>query len=102
MLWVRIPLGARHTALCDTVCQWLTAGRWFFPGTPVSHNNKTDHHDITEILLKVALNICMILLYCPSLLSNISIVFSTLYYLEYVYSEHNVFHLDEIVKQANI
>jgi len=44
----------------------------------------------------------MILLYGPSLLSNISIVFSTLYYLEYVYSEHNVFHLDEIVKQANI
>jgi len=28
----------------------------FFPGTPVSSTNKTDHHDITEILLKVALN----------------------------------------------
>jgi hypothetical protein len=26
------------------------------PGTPVSSINKTDHHDITEILLKVALN----------------------------------------------
>ena len=26
------------------------------PGTPVSSTNKTDHHDITEILLKVALN----------------------------------------------
>jgi hypothetical protein len=25
-------------------------------GTPVSSNNKTDRHDITEILLKVALN----------------------------------------------
>ena len=25
-------------------------------GTPVSSTNKTDHHDITEILLKVALN----------------------------------------------
>jgi hypothetical protein len=24
--------------------------------TPVSSTNKTDHHDITEILLKVALN----------------------------------------------
>ena len=56
MLWVRIPLGARHTTLCDTFCQWLTAGRWFSLGTPVSPNNKTDHHDITEILLKVALN----------------------------------------------
>jgi hypothetical protein len=28
----------------------------FFPGTPVSSTNKTDHHNITEILLKVALN----------------------------------------------
>jgi hypothetical protein len=26
------------------------------PGTPVSSNNKTDRHDITEILLKVTLN----------------------------------------------
>jgi negative regulator of genetic competence, sporulation and motility len=32
------------------------AGQWFSPGTPFSSNNKTDHHDITEILLKVALN----------------------------------------------
>jgi hypothetical protein len=29
----------------------------FSPGTPVSSTNKTDHHDITEILLQVALNI---------------------------------------------
>jgi hypothetical protein len=28
----------------------------FFLGTPVSFTNKTDRHDITEILLKVALN----------------------------------------------
>ena len=28
----------------------------FSPGPPVSSINKTDHHDITEILLKVALN----------------------------------------------
>jgi hypothetical protein len=32
------------------------AGQWFSPGTPVSSTNKTDCHDITEILLKVALN----------------------------------------------
>jgi hypothetical protein len=32
------------------------AGRWFSPVTPVSFTNKTDRHDITEILLKVALN----------------------------------------------
>jgi hypothetical protein len=31
-------------------------GRWFSLGTTVSSTNKTDHHDITEILLKVALN----------------------------------------------
>jgi hypothetical protein len=32
------------------------AGRWFSPGSPASSTNKTDRHDITEILLKVALN----------------------------------------------
>ena len=42
--------------LCDKVYQWLAAGRWFSPGTPVSSSNKTDRHDIAEILLKVALN----------------------------------------------
>jgi hypothetical protein len=42
--------------LCDTVCQWLATGRWFSPGTPVSSTNKTDQHDKTDILLKVALN----------------------------------------------
>jgi hypothetical protein len=31
-------------------------GRWFSPGPPVSSTNQTDRHDITEILLKVALN----------------------------------------------
>jgi hypothetical protein len=34
----------------------LQEGRWFSLGTPVSSTNKTDCHDITEILLKVALN----------------------------------------------
>ena len=29
----------------------------FSPGTPVSPTNKTDRHDIAEILLKVTLNI---------------------------------------------
>jgi hypothetical protein len=32
------------------------AGRWFSPGNLVSSINKSDHHDITEILLKVSLN----------------------------------------------
>ena len=44
------------TTLYDKVCQWLAAGRWFSSGTPLSSTNKTDYHDITDILLKVALN----------------------------------------------
>jgi len=32
------------------------AGRWFYPDPPVSSTNKNDRHDITDILLKVALN----------------------------------------------
>ena len=43
-------------SLCDKVCQWLAASLWFSPGTTVSSTNKTDRHDISEILLKVALN----------------------------------------------
>ena len=47
---------ARCTTLCDKVCQWLATGLWFSLGPPVSSTNKTDCHDITEILLKTALN----------------------------------------------
>ena len=35
---------------------------WFSSSTPVSSTNKTDRHDITEILLKVALNAISLLL----------------------------------------
>jgi hypothetical protein len=31
-------------------------GRWFSPGPPFSSTNKTNRHDIIEILLKVVLN----------------------------------------------
>ena len=48
--------GVLHRTLCDKVCQWHATGGWFSLGTPVSLTNKTDLHDITEILLKVALN----------------------------------------------
>jgi hypothetical protein len=34
----------------------LATGRWFSPGPPVCSTNKTDRHDVTEILLKVTLN----------------------------------------------
>ena len=56
LMRVWILIRARCTTLCDKVCQWLATGRWFSPGPPVSFTNKTDCHDITEILLKVALN----------------------------------------------
>jgi hypothetical protein len=36
-----------YTTLCDKVCRWFS---------PVFSTNKTDRHDITEMLLKVALN----------------------------------------------
>ena len=45
-----VPSYSWRGVLCDKVCQQLS------PGTPVSSTNKTDRHDKTEILLKVALN----------------------------------------------
>jgi hypothetical protein len=35
---------------------WLAAGRWFSWETPVSSTNKTDRHDIAEILLTMVPN----------------------------------------------
>ena len=46
----------RLAAASDTVYQMLAHGQWFSPGTPASSTTKTGHHDIDEILLKVALN----------------------------------------------
>jgi len=34
----------------------FVAGQWYSLGTALSSTNKTDCHDLTEILLKVALN----------------------------------------------
>jgi hypothetical protein len=44
------------TTLCDKVCQSLATGLWLSLGTLVSSTNKSDCHDITEILFKVAFN----------------------------------------------
>ena len=55
--------GVFDTTLCDKVCQWLVTGCWFFLGTPVPPTNKTGRLDITEILLKVALNTITLTLY---------------------------------------
>ena len=46
--------GVQHNVI--KVCQWLETGRWFSSGPPISSTTKTDRHDITEILWKVALN----------------------------------------------
>ena len=48
--------GVFDTTLGNKVCRRHAASRWFYLGTLVSYTNKTDHHDITEILLKVVLN----------------------------------------------
>ena len=41
--------------LCDKVCQWFAAGRWFSPGTPFSSTNNPVCHNIAVLLLQVAL-----------------------------------------------
>jgi hypothetical protein len=38
------------------VIKFVSDLRWFSAGIPVSSTNKTDCHDITEVLLKVAVN----------------------------------------------
>jgi hypothetical protein len=48
--------GVLDITLYDKVCQWLATGRGFSSDTLVSSTNKTDCHDITDILLKVALS----------------------------------------------
>ena len=49
--------GVLATTLWDKVCRRLARGLDFFLDTPLSSTNKTDRHDIAEILLKVALSI---------------------------------------------
>ena len=55
-LWFRNLFRRGVCNMSDNVCQWLVAGWWFSPGTSVYSTNKTDRHNIAEILLKVALN----------------------------------------------
>jgi hypothetical protein len=46
----------RLAAASDKVYQLLVQGWWFSPGTPASFITKTGRHDISEILLEVALS----------------------------------------------
>jgi hypothetical protein len=54
-LWVRIHSwrSKLDITLYDKVYQQLAAGQWF---SPVSSTNKTDRHDMSDVLLKMALN----------------------------------------------
>jgi len=45
----------RLATASDKVYQLLAHGQWLSLGTPASFTTKTGHHDIAEILLKVAL-----------------------------------------------
>jgi hypothetical protein len=72
-LWVRNLFRRGVCNMSDNVCQWLAAGWWFSPGTSVSSTNKTDRHNITEILLKVALNITTLNLNVQFTSCNLSI-----------------------------
>ena len=36
--------------LCVEACQWLSAGRWFSPGTPVYSTNETDRNHRADIV----------------------------------------------------
>jgi len=59
---------------------------WVSLGTPVSSTNKTDHHDITETLFKVALNtitlLTLISQYC-SMPNTISLSYSQEYFISF-------------------
>jgi hypothetical protein len=82
ILWVIISIRARGTALCDKVCQWPATGQWFSPGPPVSCTNKTDRHNITEVLLKVALsNIIFFCLSSTIIWFNVGMYFPIIYLL---------------------
>ena len=56
--WVRISLMARCTRY--NIMRYCLSVPWdrsvVFSGTPIASTTKTDRHDITDILLKVALN----------------------------------------------
>ena len=58
------PAHVLDTILCDKIRQSLATGWWFSLGIPASSTNKTDHHDITEILLNtINLTLTYVLLY---------------------------------------
>jgi hypothetical protein len=55
--------GILDTTLSGQVCQGHATDRLFSPGIQVSSTNKTERHDIAEMMLKVALNTITLNLY---------------------------------------
>ena len=88
-----------YSIMCDKVCQRLTAGRWFSPCTPVSATNKTDCHDIAEILLKVALNTPFLVALSTPFLPRFSILFnfcSSGIFIEYLMLGYKQLNINQI------
>ena len=83
-MWVRITIRwcILDTTLCNENCQWLAAGCWFSLGTPVSSTNKTDRHNITEILLKVALSTTILTLTLKRLKEKVHDINQCLLYID--------------------
>ena len=100
MLLVRI-LRASYTTLCDKVCQWLETGWWFSPGTPVSSTNRTDRHDITEILLKVALNTIKQTNWFYLMMNRLKMSCCMVFYYENCSTHHDTFHFVNFLKNKN-
>ena len=76
------PVHGEVYSIQHYVIKFVSDLQWFSPGTPVSSTNKTDHHDITEILLNVALNTINLktyLIFVGSMKYKISIVESIRY-----------------------
>ena len=67
-------------------------GRWFSSGTLVSSINKTDRHETTEILLKVALNTIAL---TPSILSILNYTDKCQYHNVQLIFTSDTFSLDE-------
>jgi hypothetical protein len=71
-VWVRARLCklqkgcTRLAAASDKVHQLLAHGRWFSPGPPASSTTTNGRHEITEILLKVALKINQSIIKSPT------------------------------------
>jgi hypothetical protein len=64
-LWNQCEFESRswQGVLDTTLCEMIVAGWCFSPGSPLSSINKTDRHDITEILFKVVLSTLILTLF---------------------------------------